>query len=325
MLLQNTLFDPVEITTPVLRDCLTSAPVQRLHGVLQHGISGLIGLTPAITRFDHSVGAMLLVRRMGGSEKEQIAALLHDVSHTAFSHVIDHVFDSAASQAYHEHVKEAYLLSSELPAILATHGFDYHDFLVEDDYPLLEQPAPRLCADRIDYFLRDAVCFDLITPTEVSQLFNHLTIVDERLALDDLPTARWMGETFMRCDNYSWSNYHEVGLYELTAMALRYAFEHDILQKDDIWGTDASVWQKMHERADQPLQQLLAAVHPDVRFVEDADNPDFVLSTKIRTIDPDVLIKDEVKPLSEWDPDFGRQRERYVASKNGLWNMRRIR
>jgi HD superfamily phosphohydrolase len=34
---------------------------------------------------------MLLVRRLGASLEEQIAALLHDVSHTAFSHVIDSV------------------------------------------------------------------------------------------------------------------------------------------------------------------------------------------------------------------------------------------
>ncbi len=36
---------------------------------------------------------MMLVNRLGGSLEEQIAALLHDVSHTAFSHVIDYVLE----------------------------------------------------------------------------------------------------------------------------------------------------------------------------------------------------------------------------------------
>ena len=37
---------------------------------------------------------MLLIKKLGGSVEEQIAGLLHDVSHTAFSHVIDYVFDN---------------------------------------------------------------------------------------------------------------------------------------------------------------------------------------------------------------------------------------
>jgi len=58
----------------------------------------LIGVTNPTTRFDHSVGVMLLIRKLGAGSspasallKEQVAALLHDVSHTAFSHVIDYV------------------------------------------------------------------------------------------------------------------------------------------------------------------------------------------------------------------------------------------
>lgn len=324
MIINDSLFGAVEITEPVLGACLNSEPVKRLHGVLQHGISGLIGLTPPITRYEHSVGVMLLVRHMGAPVEEQIAALLHDVSHTAFSHVIDHVFDSPASQTYHEHVKEKYMAATDLPSILTRYGYHWRDFLDEDNYPLLEQPAPRLCADRIDYFLRDALCFDFATPADVAHLLDHLVVVDGRLALDDLSRARWMGETFMRADHHSWSNYHEVGLYELTAVALRDAFERGILEPDDLWGTDEVVWQKMHAGADAKHQQLLDAIRPDVRFVEDKTAPDFILSTKIRTIDPDVVIDGQVQPLSVWDPAFGQQRESYVQGKCGVWHMRRV-
>src|SRR5688500_7796340 len=98
--------DPVygscESTEPVLLEVMESAAMQRLRGVLQHGISGLIGITNPTTRFEHSVGAMLLVRRLGAAVPEQMAALLHDVSHTAFSHVIDYVYGSHDSQSYHD-------------------------------------------------------------------------------------------------------------------------------------------------------------------------------------------------------------------------------
>lgn len=82
-----------EITEPVLLDLMKSDAMQRLKGISQHGVTALLGITPPFSRFDHSVGVMLLVRRLGASLEEQVAALLHDVSHTAFSHVIDFVFN----------------------------------------------------------------------------------------------------------------------------------------------------------------------------------------------------------------------------------------
>jgi hypothetical protein len=35
-----------------------------------------------VTRYEHSVGAMLAVRRLGGNLEAQASALLHDVAHT---------------------------------------------------------------------------------------------------------------------------------------------------------------------------------------------------------------------------------------------------
>jgi HD superfamily phosphohydrolase len=55
------------IEEPVLLALMQSEPLQRLRGVMQHGITGLMGITEPVTRFDHSVGTMLLVRRMGGN------------------------------------------------------------------------------------------------------------------------------------------------------------------------------------------------------------------------------------------------------------------
>src|SRR3990170_5931387 len=167
---RDAVYGPAEIGEPVLLDLMQSAAMNRLRGVLQHGITGLIGITAPTTRFEHSVGVMLLVRRLGASLEEQIAALLHDVSHTAFSHVIDYVFGGHDSQSYHEGVQEEYLAGTDVPAILARHGFDWRDFLHEADFPLLEQPAPALCADRLDYFLRDSRDLGLATDDEIENV-----------------------------------------------------------------------------------------------------------------------------------------------------------
>src|SRR3974377_2195743 len=131
----DSIYGEIDVEEPVLSDLMQTQAMQRLRGVLQHGITALIGITQPVTRFDHSMGVMLLVRQLHArhpernvmeskdernameskdernameskharsSLEEQIAALLHDVSHTAFSHVIDYVVDGHDRQSYHE-------------------------------------------------------------------------------------------------------------------------------------------------------------------------------------------------------------------------------
>ena len=319
------IYGTVEIKEPVLIDLMSSQAMQRLRGVLQHGITALIGITQPVTRFDHSLGVMLLVRRLGGSLAEQIAALLHDVSHTAFSHVIDYVVDGHDSQSYHEDWKEACLLASDVPAVLARHGYDWRDFLHEEDYPLLEQPAPRLCADRLDYFLRDSRDLGLSTNQDIQQALTHLIVHDGRIGVDDDGVARWLAYTYIAADKASWANFREVGLYEITARAIKSALRIGALTEDDFWGTDAQLWHKLHAIDYAEVQQQLTLVSPITRFEWDEGHPTFYVSTKLRTIDPDVLIDQRFVPLSALDPKFDQYRADYLSSNAGKWPMRVIR
>jgi uncharacterized protein len=321
---QDDVYGTVSITEPVLLDLMDSQVLQRLRGVLQHGISALIGITQPVTRFEHSVGAMLLIRRLGGGLEEQIAALLHDASHTAFSHVIDYVFDGHDSQSYHDEQKERFLAQTDAPVVLARHGYDWRAFLQEADFPLLEQPAPRLCADRLDYFLRDAQGLGLANQAEVALALAHLVVADGRIATDSLEVARWLGNTFMAADDASWANFREVGLYELTAQAIRRGLTVGAITEADIWGTDEPFWAKLNEHPDGELQRTLALVRPETSFAWDEADPTFWVSTKLRAIDPDVVVNGRLHPLSTLDPDFSRKRAAYLTGKQGKWPMRVI-
>lgn len=138
---EDALYGYVELPAAIA-DLLHTAPLQRLRGIHQGG--AMILADPAInhTRFDHSVGVMLLIRYLGGSLQEQLAGLLHDVSHTAFSHLIDYVLEMPGED-YHEQRYETVLAHPEIQAALARHGFDYQHFLDLDQYSLLEQPLPE--------------------------------------------------------------------------------------------------------------------------------------------------------------------------------------
>jgi len=318
--------DPVygetEITESVLIDLIDTQAMQRTHDVLQHGVSALIGVTRPTSRFEHSMGVLLLVRYLGATLEEQIAALVHDVSHTAFSHVIDYVFDGHNTQGYHEEHKLDYVSQTDIPSTLEQHGYNWISFMHEEDFSILEQDLPHLCADRLDYFLRDARDLELASNSDIANVLEHLTVYDGRIVVDDLETARWLGFTFILGDKSSWANFREVGLYELAAHAIRRGLEIGVLTDADLWGTDRPAWEKLRASTDFELQYHFRRVHSDTRFIWDEENPEFRVSTKLRSIDPDVIVNGDVKPLSKLDPEFARYRADYLDQNSGKWPMR---
>ena len=324
MVISDRVYGEVAIDEPVVLALLETAGIRRLQGVLQHGISALVGITEPVTRWEHSVGVLLLIRSLGGDLNEQLAGLLHDVSHTAFSHVIDYVFAGHESQSYHDDVKESYVSGTDIPAVLEHYGYAWRTLLDEEAYPLLEQPAPRLCADRLDYFLRDALELRLATPAGVQKVLRSLVLYDGRIMVNDLATAQWLAYTYIAADKASWANFREVGLYELAARAIRRGLECEAISEADFWGEDEAVWNKLETYPDQELQQKLVMVTPDTRFVWDREQPAFWVSTKLRTIDPDVIVDGASMPLSVLDEEFGRYRLHYLESRKGKWPVRVI-
>jgi hypothetical protein len=126
----------------------------------------------------------------------------------------------------------------------------------------------------------------------------------------------------MAADDASWANFREVGLYEVTAQAIQRGLAVDAITEADFWTTDEPFWHKLHRADDAELQRLLALVHPETEFVWDESHPTFWVSTKLRSIDPDVVINGRLRPLSTLDPAFAARRSYYLSAKQGKWPMR---
>ena len=168
------VYGEVRFTEPLLVDLYNSDAVQRLSHVFQGGITAFIKPERRTTRLDHSRGVAALLRRLGADVYEQAAGLVHDVPHTALSHVVDFVFPNREHD-YHEVHRDQVIEASDLPKIVSGHGLDWHWLTDTEHFSLLEQPLPRLCADRLDYFLRDGVV-DVRTfgKADAEALLNHL-------------------------------------------------------------------------------------------------------------------------------------------------------
>lgn len=278
----------------VLEELILSKHVQRLKGVHQAGASYLMNEKWNVTRFDHSVGAMLLIKKLGGSVEEQIAGLLHDVSHTAFSHVIDYVFDNE-NESYHEEIFSAVVKKSEIPAILSKHGYNYEDILLDDSkWTLLERSAPELCADRVDYTLRDMYTYGYISLEEAQEFLDDLIAVNGKMVLQNIEIAEWFTKTYYKEVIDFFMKPMNIYGNDMLAKTLKLALHKKVIHVDDFLLEDDKLIEKLQLCKDTEVRALLSKVHPNVKVEEDRNDYDLYQKNKVRLIDPPLLHEGEV-------------------------------
>ncbi len=112
--------------------------------------------------------------------------------------MIDYVFDNK-NESYHEEIFSAVVKNSEIPAILAKYGYNYEEILLDDSkWTLLERSAPELCADRVDYTLRDMYTYGYISLEEVHRFLEDIIAVEGRMVLQNIEIAEWFTETYYK-------------------------------------------------------------------------------------------------------------------------------
>ncbi|OIK14519.1 HD domain-containing protein [Bacillus sp. MUM 13] len=283
----------------ILEELIFSNPVQRLKGVYQGGASYFVNEKWNVTRYEHSIGVMLLIKKLGGSLEEQIAGLLHDVSHTAFSHVIDFVFENK-NEDYHEKIYHQIITDSEIPRILSKYGYDYKNILLDSsNWNLLEQPAPELCVDRIDYTLRDMYRYENITIEEIDVFLGNLIIIEGKIYLKDIKTAEWVVRTYYQEVIDFFMNPLNIYGYDFLAKTLKIALDKKIINTNTLLGTDEEVMDFLHLSNDMEVENLINHIHRGVIVKEDKAEYHLHRKNKVRLIDPSVFYDDQLIPSSE--------------------------
>ena len=296
------VYGEVAIDDPDVLALIGGPTFQRLRGIKQAGPSAFAFPFKTVTRFEHSLGVYLLLRRLGADRREQVAGLLHDLSHTAFSHAVDFVF-SSEEQNHHERLKHEFLERPDVVAALAPLGFAPEDFLDDAIYPLLERPLPWLCADRLDYFCRDSLACGVARPEDVGRFLGDLDVIDATIVFNDVAVAREAADLFAVMNRDWWASPTEAYLYNEFADALREAFRLGILHQRDLFDDDARVLTMLQQARNPTITEKL-------RNIQDF-KPERVLGyvprvlPKVRWLDPPVRTGPETfRRLSEWEsPD----------------------
>ncbi|MFB6241897.1 MAG: HD domain-containing protein [Candidatus Nanosalina sp.] len=138
-----------------LLDVIFSDSFQNLRGKSQHGpISHFIN-RKAVSRFEHSIDALFLLRCLGtktGAEIEpvlELKTLIHDIGHGAGSHWAEDVIGGSYEE-HEERVKEVL----EAEGLWERLERNYGNFL-DKEYRLLDASKPDLSVDRLAYLLKD--------------------------------------------------------------------------------------------------------------------------------------------------------------------------
>ncbi|MGF9963157.1 HD domain-containing protein [Bacillus rhizoplanae] len=270
----------------VLAELLQSKAVQRLKKIHQGGASFFVNPTWNVTRYEHSVGVMILVKMLGGSVEEQIAALLHDRSHTAFSHIVDHVLEEK-DEDYHEQIFMDVIERSEIPSILQKYDYDYRMIEKWEQWTLLEQPLPNLCADRIDYTLRDLYTYGMISRQEVCSFLEDVTVHNGKICLQSVQAAEWFTEAYYKeTIDFFLHPLNSYGYYILTKV-LQEALQKNILDLSDFSTDDETVLHMLRNSGDSEIEKMLNSLHPKVVLEESKTEYDICYKGgKARLIDP---------------------------------------
>jgi uncharacterized protein len=308
MTIQDRVYGEISITSPVILDIIQGRSMQRLKGVDQAGYFEPYFPGTKFSRYEHSIGVYWLLKRYEASLPEQIAGLIHDVSHSAFSHCIDYVFDegSPAKQSHQDNVFAEYVMQSEIPAILEKNGLHAKDILDDARYPLKEKNIPDLCADRLDYALRTGLVFRDLTVSNVEGFLTHLHATDTDWYFDSVPVAQKFALFFRHINDDYFAGIQSAAMFGTLSAYMRYALSKGYIARNDFYTTDEQVLTKIayHHRTDSKLIELFTKMNKGKGYVLDPSNYEAHILCKSRVVDPLIKTDDAFVRVSDVVPEW---------------------
>ncbi len=316
MKFEDRVYGKQTVEKEVIKELIESKPVQRLKKVHQAGPSPFfIEDKPYITRFEHSIGVFLLLREFNASLEEQIAGLLHDVPHTAFSHVADFVFEDEGHE-YHERFMEDIIYDSEIQEMLKRHGYSTEKILDESRFGLMERELPKLCADRLDYSMRDLQSH---FNDDNRPVLEALTVKDGEFVFKDREQAQRYTELFIKLDSQVYASPEEVAIHEIFSDIIRKGLEEGKIDEEDLFGTDRELMEKLRNIEDEEVQRKFDILDNGIEVEINEEEYDLKGSTKARAVDPPVIHNSNTVKVSEFSPETDRRiREHLERINRGL-------
>lgn len=316
---QDRLHGTITIDEPVLCDLIETHPFQRLAGVGQLGhreaFREVLGVEPH-NRFEHSLGVWHLLKKHGAPLDEQVGGLLHDLSHGTFSHSIDFLQNTTEHSESHEELLPLLSEASEVSEVLASYGLTIDEVIDDEKHPLKERSLPDLCADRIDYILRDGLAAGLITKAECSRILGQIFVTpDNHWVLGSRYDGEQFADLLHTLNHCFYISPESFSIHRATTDCLSDALAKEYITETDLYVcSDDELLRKIDEAAssDQALKQLREKMN---RPTETEWSSVTSITHKSRVVDPWCLHDGKIARLSEIDREWRHMVEEETPAK----------
>jgi len=316
MIYQDSVYGKTEIKEQIALDLIKSPELKRLKGINQIGYGDLYyelsGLSDFAfdplkhNRFEHSVGVYVLLKNFGAPLSEQIAGLIHDISHSCFSHCIDFVLGSKESQktqSHQDNLMPEFIENSEVAKILKKNKIDLDYILDDQNFPLKETSLPDLCADRIDYSLRDAFFYEVADKNQINYFLENLQTKNNQWVFKTFKSAKEFAQIFFHMNQLYYSSLPTAVMFKTVGDYLKHALLKKYIKKADLYKTDQQVLKKINPylNQDEKLKLLNDRMNNKIKFTNNFEKDDNPLFCKSRVVDPLYEDRGEIKRLSDTD------------------------
>lgn len=314
MVIKDIVYGKIEYSEPIILELIKSKSVKRLKNISQFGIPDKYYFKKNFKRYDHCVGAMNLLHILGAPIEEQVAGLLHDVSQFSFSHISDWVFGEGhkGNESYHDTHHNNFILKTEIPKILKKYRYSVKRILNEDNFPLLENHSPDICADRIDYALRELAYSG--KKNIVSNIINNLTNLDNKIVFLNADSAALFSNAFLDLQTKHWGSKEAIVRYSLFSKAFKIAVSENLIKHDDFWDKSEEELTKILEKSGNlDILNILKKLEKG-NLSEKTGNRVF---KKFRYVDPFVIIGNKLIKVSKIDDKYNKRLKK-AKHKNSL-------
>lgn len=319
MIHKDRVYGQVKIEDPAVLELVKSFPLQRLKGVDQAGYPEPFLPGAAHSRFEHSLGVFILLKKYGASLEEQVAGLIHDVSHTTFSHCIDYVLDAGSQkeQSHQDNTFKEFVRNSGIPKILTKYGMVVDYILDERNFLLKERELPDLCADRIDYSLRTAFVVGEIDQKFIDYVFDNLLVWQNNWTFKNFESAKGYAELFLRLNTLYYAGFKTAVMFRTVGDFLKHSLAKAYIKEDDLYTTDSQVLKKVKKylKQDKKFVLLWQRMNNKVKITNDPKNFEAHVFCKSRIVDPLFRKGNKVLRFSDYFPDWKKIVKREAISK----------
>lgn len=259
------------------------------------------------SRFDHSMGVALIVWHFTGSKAQSIAGALHDIATPVFAHTVDFLLGDHVTQGATEHrTTELIETSPEICAILEDIGLTVEDVADYHRYPIADNNAPRLAADRLEYSLGNLFNYGFCSLEQVKTLYEDLAVDTNEdgiaeLSFKNAEKAIRFTELALKASRVYVADEDRFSM-EMLAALLRLGLERGALCLNHLHTTEPEVISRLLEDpvCREKWQQFCAfsAVRQEV---ERPDTGHWIcVPAKLRYIDPLIQQKGRVSQQSDY-------------------------